>query len=115
MHRLVAALVAAASCVPVAQAQEAGFESRRNSEPPLTLEEAVTQAAWAYRELTEAGVNVIRIGLQPDEELCAPGNILAGPFHPAMGELVKSRVLRIEVTSQLEKLADCGAVDIICQ
>ena len=81
---------------------------------PLTLEEAVTQAAWAYRELTEAGVNVIRIGLQPDEELCAPGNILAGPFHPAMGELVKSRVLRTEVTSQLEKLADCGAVTIYC-
>ena len=81
---------------------------------PLTLEEAVTQAAWAYRELTEAGVNVIRIGLQPDEELCAPGNILAGPFHPAMGELVKSRVLRTEVTSQLEKLADCGAITIYC-
>lgn len=81
---------------------------------PLTLEEAVMQAAWAYRELTEAGVNVIRIGLQPDEELCAPGNILAGPFHPAMGELVKSRVLRTEVTSQLEKLADCGAVTIYC-
>lgn len=81
---------------------------------PLTQEEAVTQAAWAYRELTEAGVNVIRIGLQPDEELCAPGNILAGPFHPAMGELVKSRVLRTEVTSQLEKLADCGAVTIYC-
>ena len=81
---------------------------------PLTLEEAVTQAAWAYRELTEAGVNVIRIGLQPDEELCAPGNILAGPFHPAMGELVKSRVLRDKITPQLAKLTDCGAVDILC-
>ena len=81
---------------------------------PLTLEEAVTQAAWAYRELTEAGVNVIRIGLQPDDELCAPGNILAGPFHPAMGELVKSRVLRDKITPQLAKLTDCGAVDILC-
>lgn len=50
----------------------------------------MTQAAWVYRELTEAGVNVIRIGLQPDDELCTPGNILAGPFHPAMGELVKA-------------------------
>ena len=81
---------------------------------PLTQEEAVTQAAWVYRELTEAGVNVIRIGLQPDDELCTPGNILAGPFHPAMGELVKSRVLRTEVTSKLEKLADCGAITIYC-
>ena len=58
--------------------------------------------------------NVIRIGLQPDDELCTPGNILAGPFHPAMGELVKSRVLRTEVTSKLEKLADCGAITIYC-
>ena len=81
---------------------------------PLSLEAAVEQSAWLYNELTLAGVNVIRIGLQPDEELCAPGNILAGPFHPAMGELVKSRVLRTEVTSQLEKLADCGAVTIYC-
>ena len=59
-------------------------------------------------------MNVIRIGLQPDEELCAPGNILAGPFHPAMGELVKSRVLRDKITPQLAKLTDCGAVDILC-
>lgn len=31
-----------------------------------------------------------------------------------MGELVKSRVLRTEVTSKLEKLADCGAITIYC-
>ena len=68
---------------------------------PLSLDEAVTQAAWLYKELTQAGIKVIRIGLQADEELCAEGNILAGPFHPAMGELVKSRVLRDELTPKL--------------
>ena len=68
---------------------------------PLSLGEAVTQAAWLYKELTQAGIKVIRIGLQADEELCAEGNILAGPFHPAMGELVKSRVLRDELTPRL--------------
>lgn len=68
---------------------------------PLSLDEAVTQAAWLYKELTQAGIKVIRIGLQADEELCAEGNILAGPFHPAMGELVKSRVLRDELTPRL--------------
>lgn len=66
---------------------------------PLGLEEAVEQAAYVYSQLTKAGIKVIRIGLQADEELCSPGNILAGPFHPSMGELVKSRVLR----HQLEK------------
>lgn len=68
---------------------------------PLTLEEAVMQSAWLYKTLTQAGIKVIRIGLQADEELCEPGNIIAGPFHPAMGELVKSRVLRDELTPKL--------------
>lgn len=76
---------------------------------PLTLEEAVEQSAHAYAELTGAGVKVIRIGLQPDAELCAPGNIVAGPFHPSMGELVKSRALRNRLTPQLQRLADAGA------
>ena len=72
---------------------------------PLTLEEAVAQSAWLYKTLTQAGIKVIRIGLQADEELCEPGNIVAGPFHPAMGELVKSRVLRDELTPKLVERA----------
>lgn len=83
---------------------------------PLSLEEAVEQAAWLYNELTQAGINVIRIGLQADEELCAPGNIIAGPFHPSMGELVKGRALRDKVTPQLLQLINMGAggIDIYC-
>ena len=83
---------------------------------PLALEAAVEQAAWAYKELTAAGINVIRIGLQADAELCAPGNIIAGPFHPAMGELVKSRVLRDELTPKLEALLNMGVggINILC-
>ena len=76
---------------------------------PLTLDEAVTQAAWLYRELTKADINVIRVGLQADDELCAPGNIVAGPFHAAMGELVKSRVLRDELTPKISALVEMGA------
>lgn len=72
---------------------------------PLTLEAAVEQSAWLYKTLTQAGIRVIRIGLQADAELCEPGNIIAGPFHPAMGELVKSRVLRDELTPRLVKKA----------
>ena len=83
---------------------------------PLTLEEAVEQAAWLYNELTQAGIKVIRVGLQADEELCSPGNIIAGPFHPALGELVKSRALRHQLTPQLAELAQMGVggIDICC-
>ena len=72
---------------PLAKSYEAGeFE-------PLSLEEAVEQAAYMYKKLSEAGIRIIRVGLQPDDELCAEGNILAGPFHPSMGELVQSYLL----------------------
>ena len=80
---------------------------------PLRLEEAVEQSAYLYKTLTQAGIKVIRIGLQPDEELCAAGNIVAGPFHPAMGELVKSRVLRQHFTPMLQELVESGARGVI--
>lgn len=80
---------------------------------PLSLEEAVEQSAYLYKTLTQAGIKVIRIGLQPDEELCAAGNIVAGPFHPAMGELVKSRVLRHYFTPMLQELVEGGARGVI--
>ena len=83
---------------------------------PLSLEEAVEQSAYLYNELENAGINVIRVGLQPDEELCSPGNIVAGPFHPAIGEMVKSRVLRSKLTPQIAKLSSAGekALEIHC-
>ena len=80
---------------------------------PLSLEEAVEQSAYLYKTLTQAGIKVIRIGLQPDEDLCAAGNIVAGPFHPSMGELVKSRVLRHHFTPMLQELVDSGAGGVI--
>lgn len=80
---------------------------------PLSLEEAVEQSTYLYKTLTQAGIKVIRIGLQPDEELCAAGNIVAGPFHPAMGELVKSRVLRHYFTPMLQELVEGGARGVI--
>lgn len=82
---------------------------------PLTLEEAVRESAYVYERLSEAGVKVIRVGLQQDEELCSEGNILAGPFHPSMGELVQSYLLREKLTPQILKAAQKGGGSItIC-
>lgn len=78
---------------------------------PLSLEEAVRQSAWVYDQLMTNGIKVIRVGLQPDDELCASGNILAGPFHPSMGELVQSFLLRERLTDKL--LAVKGATRIV--
>lgn len=95
---------------PLAKSYEAGeFE-------PLALEEAVAQAAYMYQHLSDAGVKIIRVGLQPDDELCSEGNIIAGPFHPSMGELVQSYLLREKLTPQiLEAIKQNGeAVLVLC-
>ena len=53
------------------------------------------------QHLSEAGIKIIRVGLQADDELCSEGNILAGPFHPSMGELVQSYLLRQQLTPKI--------------
>lgn len=57
---------------------------------PLDLERAVSVCADMFRRLTLAGTTVIRIGLHPEPGLAR--SLLAGPFHPAFGHLVKSEV-----------------------
>ena len=81
---------------------------------PLSLEEAIRQSAWVYDKLTTNGIKVIRVGLQPDDELCAPGNILAGPFHPSIGELVQSFLVRERLTDQLLALKGAEQIVISC-
>ncbi len=57
-----------------------------------TVADAVRVCARILPLFEDAGVPVIRIGLQPTEEL-SKGGALAGAYHPALGELVRSRVL----------------------
>lgn len=58
---------------------------------PLSLAKAVILAAFMKERFERAGIRVIRTGLQAGEELEA--SLLAGPWHPAFGELVSSRLL----------------------
>lgn len=71
---------------------------------PLTVEEAAAQSWLLLEPLEQAGIRVIRIGLQPDKDLCAPGHILAGPFHPAFGEIVRSYGIRQLVSKKIAQL-----------
>jgi histone acetyltransferase (RNA polymerase elongator complex component) len=59
---------------------------------PLTLNQAVAACADLLARLVSAGINVIRTGLQNEPEL--EKNLVAGPYHPAFGHLVKSEVFR---------------------
>lgn len=71
---------------------------------PLSLRTAVAQASYVYEQLTRSGIDVIRIGLQADEELCKEDNIVAGPFHSSFGEMVKSFQYRCWIAEQLEEI-----------
>lgn len=59
---------------------------------PLTLNEAVDITALMYCRFAQASIPVIRMGLHPGEDLQQPDTIVAGPFHPAFGEMVLQRI-----------------------
>ena len=68
---------------------------------PLSLDDAVELCREALERFERAGIEVIRIGLQPTGELERPGTIIAGPYHPAFGQLVESSILLDNMRSAL--------------
>lgn len=66
---------------------------------PMSLDEAVDQVKALYTLFAKAKIPVIRMGLQPTDHLNATSGILAGPFHPAFGDLVHS-ALWLEALNQ---------------
>ena len=57
-----------------------------------TVEDAVEYCARLVPLFEAAGIPVIRLGLNPTEELSS-GAAAGGAYHPALGELVKSRIM----------------------
>ena len=56
---------------------------------PLSMNRAVALCRRAREMFVLAGIRVVRIGLQPSASL--EKELLAGPYHPAFGELVAAR------------------------
>ncbi len=69
---------------------------------PLGVEEAVEWCAQILPLYKKAGITVLRIGLQGSDTL--EDSIVAGPYHPAFGELVESRVLLKKMFGELDKI-----------
>lgn len=65
---------------------------KKGSFTPMTLDEAVDRIAPIYAMFETAGINIIRVGLQPSDDLREDGVIIAGPFHPAFRELVEAKI-----------------------
>ncbi len=78
---------------------------------PLDLDEAIEWCARILPLYKSAGITVLRIGLQGSESL--EDSIVAGPYHPAFGELVESRMLLKKMTARLDKIKFSGNTRLI--
>jgi hypothetical protein len=87
---------------------------RSGSYRALELEEAVSLCTGILRRFEEANVPVIRIGLQEQTELgCKEAGVLAGPYHPSFGHLVRSSLFLEKVLAAMpQALAASSAVCI---
>jgi len=77
---------------PVLVVEQSGLAAmyRRGEYRPLSMNKAVALTCRAKNMLAAASIRVVRIGLQPSPAL--ERELLAGPYHPAFGELVASRI-----------------------
>lgn len=59
---------------------------------PYSLDQAVDISKKMFGMLIANNINVIRIGLQPTEDINVGKELVAGPFHPAFRELVEGSI-----------------------
>lgn len=67
---------------------------------PMGLKDTVNLCKEACIKLENSGIPVIRIGLMSSPSLLKKGEIIAGPWHPSLGSLVRSGI-------HLEKVSSC--------
>ena len=59
----------------------------------LSIDDAVNNIKEVLKLYIKNDINVIRVGLQPTEEINYDGSIVSGPFHPAFRQLVESEII----------------------
>lgn len=82
---------------------------RKGEYMPLSLDDAVSWCAEACGAFDAAGIRIARMGLHADRELLKSGSIVAGPFHPAFGYLVRVRRWRDRIDACLRDTMKTGA------
>ena len=70
---------------------------------PPALDKTVALCAQLMVKYETEHIKVIRMGLQSSDHICLDGEIAAGPYHPAFGQLVKSYIA-------LDKLLKIGEI-----
>ncbi len=73
---------------------------------PLILEEAVLWCRDGLAQFRLHGIPVIRIGLQPTEEISPQARVTGGPYHPAFRQLVESSLRFSLILEAFKSLPD---------
>ncbi|MGM0403010.1 MAG: elongator complex protein 3 [Thermodesulfobacteriota bacterium] len=73
---------------------------------PLSLDRCMEQVQSLFRLFSEKNIPVARIGLQANEGLDTGRDLVAGPYHPAMGQMVASGVFFDKAAACIEASGD---------
>lgn len=77
---------------------------------PDSLEVATLKTSFIFARCWKMGIRVIKMGLTENEILRT--SIVAGPYHPAFGYLVKSEVFRVAIESVCKREGITGSIMI---
>lgn len=75
----------------------------RGDYTPFSPEETIQATKEMYRILTDAGINVIRVGLK-STDLINENAEVAGGYHPAFRQLIESEIAKEQMEARLEEL-----------
>ena len=70
---------------------------------PLSLDEAIEISSRLYMIYSYKKIPVIRIGLQPTENINEKKDVIAGPFHPSIRQLVETNIHKIYLEELINK------------
>lgn len=79
---------------------------------PYSLDEAVEITKQIYSMYIENHIKVIRVGLQPTDNINIGGDIVIGPFHPAFRELVEGSIINSKLYECLKNSIGRAEIEI---
>jgi histone acetyltransferase (RNA polymerase elongator complex component) len=77
---------------------------------PMPLEDCVDLVKRLYLLFCQHGIQVVRMGLQATEALDGGKGVIAGPYHPAFGHMVHSKIFFDRAVSAIRELTSAGCL-----
>lgn len=69
---------------------------------PMSLDDTVSLCAKLLQMFEDAKINVLRVGLLGTDNINNDGDVVAGPFHPSIGELSESEMFYNKIIDSIK-------------